>query len=49
MKRKVTIFIDEIYSKTLMKNNDTKKTDVYYIDDTCSSDALDLNDFVAAN
>ena len=49
MKRKVTIFIDEIFSKPLMKNNDTKKTDVHYIDNTCSSDALDLNDYVSAN
>ena len=38
-----------MFSKQLLKNNDTKKTDLYHIDDTWSSDVLDFNDYVSAN
>ena len=39
------IFIDENYSKSPNKNYKTNKTMIKYIDDTWSSDLLDMNDF----
>ena len=45
----INIFIDEIYSKPPKKNYPTNKTDVYHIDDTWSSDALDLKDYGSEN
>ena len=38
------IFIDEIYSKPPKKNYLTNKTITKFIDDTWSSDLLDMND-----
>ena len=38
------IFINEIYSKPPKRNYATNKTDVYYTDDICSLDILDLKD-----
>ena len=39
------IFIDEIYSKPAKKNYPTNKTIIKSIDDTWSSDLLDMNDY----
>ena len=38
------IFIDEIYSKAPKKNYPSNKTIIKSIDDTWSSDLLDMND-----
>ena len=43
------IFIDEIYSKPPKKNYPTKKTIIKSIDDTWSSDLLDMNDYGPEN
>ena len=43
------IFINEIYSKGARKSYPTNKTDVYHIDDTWSSDILDLKDYGPEN
>ena len=46
MKKDITkIFIDEIYSKSPHKNYETNKTMIKSIDDTWSSDSLDMNDY----
>ena len=50
MKKDLTkIFIDEIYSKPPKKNYPTNKTIIKSIDDTWSSDLLDMNDYVPKN
>ena len=50
MKKDLTqIFIDEIYSKSLHKNYETNKTMVKSIDNTWSSDFLDMNDYSPKN
>ena len=44
--RKQSIFFkDEIYCKRPKKKYNTDKTDVYYLDNICSSNILDLNDY----
>ena len=43
------IFIDEIYSKPLKKNYPTNKITIKSIDDTWSSDLLDMNDYGIKN
>ena len=43
------IFIDEIYSKALKRNYPTNKTIIKSIDDTWSSDLLDMNDYGPKN
>ena len=43
------IFIDEFYSKTPKKNYPTNKTIIKSIDDTWSSDLLDMNDYGPKN
>ena len=49
-KRDLTkIFIDEIYSKPPKKNYSTNKTIIKSIDDTWSSDLLDMNDYSIKN
>ena len=49
-KRDLTkIFIDEIYSKPPKKNYPTNKTIIKSIDDTWSSDLLDMNDYGPKN
>ena len=45
----IKIFINEIYSKPPKRNYNTNKTDVYYIDDICSLDILDLKDYGPKN
>ena len=46
MKRELTkIFIDETYSKPQNKNYPTNKTIIKSIDDTWSTDLLDMNDY----
>ena len=46
MKKDLTkIFIDEVYSKPSKKNYPTNKTIIKSIDDTWSSDLLDMNDY----
>ena len=46
MKEDLTkIFIDEFYSKPPKKNYLTNKTIIKSIDDTWSSDLLDMNDY----
>ena len=42
-------FINEIYSKGPKKYYATNKTNVYYIDDICSLDILDLKDYGPEN
>ena len=42
-------FIDEIYSKPPKKNYPTNKTIIKSIDDTWSSDLLDMNDYGIKN
>ena len=50
MKKDLTkIFIDEIYSKPPKKNYPTNKTIIKSIDDTRSSDLLDMNDYGPKN
>ena len=50
MKKDLTkIFIDEIYSKPPMRNYPTNKTMIKSIDDTWSSDLLDMNDYGIKN
>ena len=50
MKRDLTkIFIDEIYSNPPKKNYPTNKTVIKSIDDTWSSDLLDMNDYGIKN
>ena len=50
MKRDLTkIFIDEIYSKSPNKNYSTNKTIIKSVDDTWSSDLLDMNDYGIKN
>ena len=50
MKRDLTnIFIDEIYSTPPKKNYPTNKTIIKSIDDTWSSDLLDMNDYGIKN
>ena len=51
MKKKdlTKIFIDEIYSKPPKKNYPTNKTKIKSIDDTWSSDLLDMNDYGPKN
>ena len=49
-KRDLTeIFIDEIYSKPPLRNYPTNKTIIKSIDDTWSSDLLDMNDYGTKN
>ena len=48
-KDKVKIFIDEIYTKSPQKNSETNKTMIKSIDDTWSSDLLDMNDYGIKN
>ena len=43
------IFIDEIYNKSYHKNYETNKTIIKSIDDTWSSDLLDMNDYGPKN
>ena len=45
----IKIFIDEIYSKSPNKNYETNKTMIKSIDDTWSSDLLDMNDYGPKN
>ena len=46
MKKDLTkIFIDEIHTKPPMRNYPTNKTMIKSIDDTWSSDLLDMNDY----
>ena len=50
MKKDLTkIFIDEIYSKPPKKNYPSNKTIIKSIDDTWSSDLLDMNDYGPKN
>ena len=50
MKRDLTkIFIEEKYSEPPMINYSTKKTIFKTIDDTCSSDLLEMNDYGIKN
>ena len=51
MKKRVftKIFIDEIYSKPPKKNYPTNKTIIKSIDETWSSDLLDMNDYGIKN
>ena len=46
MKRElIKIFIDEVCSQSAKKNYDTNKTKNKSLDDTWSSDLLDMNDY----
>ena len=45
----IKIFVDEIYSKPPMRNYPTNKTIIKSIDDTWSSDLLDMNDYAIKN
>ena len=47
--KNIKFFINEIFSKPPKKNYDTKKTDVYHIDDIWSLDILDLKDYGPEN
>ena len=50
MKKDLTkIFIDEIYSKPPKKNYPTNRTMIKSIDDTWSSDLLDMKDYGIKN
>ena len=50
VKRHLTkIFIDELFSKPPKKNYPTKKTKIKSIDETWSSDLLDMNDYGPKN
>ena len=48
-KNKVKIFIDEIYTKSPQKNYEANKTMIKSIDDTWSSDLIDMNDYSSKN
>ena len=48
-KDNIKIFINEIYSKPPRKNCETNKTMIRSIDDTWSSDLLDMNDYRPKN
>ena len=48
-KDNIKIFINEIYSKAPMRNYSTNKTIIKSIDDTWSSDLLDMNDYGPKN
>ena len=48
-KDNIKIFINEIYSKPPRKNYETNKTIIKSIDNTWSSDLLDLNDYGPKN
>ena len=48
-KDKVEIFIDETYTKSPRKNYETNKTMIKSIDDTWSSDLLDMKDYGSKN
>ena len=45
----IKIFIDEIYSESPHKNYETNKTMIKSIDDTWSSDFLDMRDYGPKN
>ena len=45
----IKIFVDEIYSRPPNKNYETNKTIIKSIDDTWSSDLLDMNDYNPKN
>ena len=45
----IKLFIDEIYSKLPHKNYETNKTMIKSIDDTWSSDLIDMNDYGPKN
>ena len=45
----VKIFVDEIYSKPPMRNYPTNKTMIKSVDETWSSDLLDMNDYGPKN
>ena len=50
MKKDLTkIFIDEVYSKPPKENYPTNKTMIKSVDDTWSSDLLDMNDYGPKN
>ena len=49
MKDKIKIFNNEIYSKPPIRNYQTNKTMIKSIDDTWSSDLLDMNDYGPKN
>ena len=48
-KDNIKIFFNEIYSKAPMRNYSTNKTIIKSIDDTWSSDLLDMNDYGPKN
>ena len=43
--RTINILLDEIYSKGPKQNFITNKTDVYYLDDICFLDIVNLKDY----
>ena len=43
--KNIKIFKNEIYSRPPKKNYLTNKDDIYHIDDICSLDILDLEEF----
>ena len=45
----IKIFVDEIYSKPPMRNYPTNKTMIKSVDETWSSDFLDMNDYGPKN
>ena len=45
----IKIFVDEIYSRPPNKNYETNKTMIKSVDDTWSSDLLDMNDYGPKN
>ena len=47
--RRISFFTVESYSKLPKKKYSTKKTNFYRIDDTWSSDIIDLIDYVPEN
>ena len=47
--KNIKLFLNEIYSKPPKMNYDTKKTDVYHIDDIWSLDISDLKDYGPEN
>ena len=49
MKDLIKTFVDEIYSKSPHKKYETNKTMIKSIDDTWSSDLLDMNDYGPKN
>ena len=50
MKKHITKkFINEIHCKSLRKNYETSKTMIKSLDDTCSSDFLDMIDYSPKN